>query len=217
MTESGGPIAALAATRVVACLPATGEPDRYLVVAEVLVQEGMQVLTVAAGRTDLISRLAEALGGRAMIGVHQVTTEAQVVAAAAAGAAFGLAPVSSATLTEAAREQGLPLFAGGFSPTELVAAWAYRPTGLYVYPADVLGVSYAPYAAAAVPEAPLLVGGGSPYAVGQWLAAGALAVVSDDSLVLDSLVDGDLGYLRERARGYLREARSAPPWQPTVS
>ncbi len=217
MTSPGDAIAALAESRLVATIPADGEPDKTLVVAEILVQEGFEVLAVAPGRLDLLPRLREALGGRALLGAYGLTTPGHVLDAVTSEAAFALTSTGSETLVGLATSRELPVFAGAFTPTEIATAWSWGPTGVYVHPADTVGVTYAPHAVAAAPDAPMLVSGGSPYAVGQWLAAGTLAVVTDSSLVLDTLTGGDLGYLRERARNYVTEARSAASWVPRLA
>jgi hypothetical protein len=80
-----------------------------------------------------------------------------------------------------------------------------------------MGTNYAPYAVAAAGGCPLIVGGSSPYGVTQWLTAGAYAVVADSSLLSDALDQGDLGFLRDRARNYTTEAQRLGRWSPPAS
>ncbi len=205
-------ISTLAATRVIAALPTGGRPGRAVVVTEILVQEALDVIAVPASEVAIIGEITPYLGGRALVGVHGVTTPEEVQAAVEAGAAFVLSPVANADVVAVAGDHDVAVFAGGLSPNELVSAWQLGPTGVLVHPADVLGTGYAGHTHAAVPDAPLVAGGTSPYAMGQWLASGALAIVADTSLVSDTLVGGDLSQLRDRARNYAAEARAAATW-----
>jgi 2-dehydro-3-deoxyphosphogluconate aldolase/(4S)-4-hydroxy-2-oxoglutarate aldolase len=212
MTD-GGSLEVLAETRLIASFP-TGAGSRAVASATILVEEGFAALTVDLTDLDLVTRLATFLGGRVELGVHGVRTADDLSKAQTAGATYVLAPIGTKALAQAAARRNLPLFAGALSPTEIAAAAATGAAGVLVHPAEVLGTNYAPYAVAAAGRCPLIVGGSSPYGVTQWLNAGAYAVVADSSLLSDALDQGDLGFLRDRARNYTSEAQRIGRWSP---
>ena len=120
-----------------------------------------------------------------------------------------------------AAARGLTAFAGAFTPMEIARMWDLGPDGIVVQPAEVLGTLYAPHAIAAAPGAPIIAGGVNSYVAQQWLAKGALAATTDEAFYAgedvtvtleDSLVDGNLGWLRDRARTFATEGRAAPAW-----
>lgn len=215
MTD-GGPLEVLAETRLIASFPADASV-RMVAIACVLTEEGFAAYTVDLADLDAIKRLSTVLGGRAVIGVHGVRTVEDLTKAQYAGATFALAPIGTTPLARAAADKNLPLFAGALTPTEIVAAAAIGAAGVLIHPAEVLGTNYAPHAVAAAGSAPVIVGGTSPYGVTQWLAAGALAVIADSSLLSDALDHGDLGFLRDRARNYTSEAQRSDRWSAPVS
>ena len=215
MTD-GGPLEVLAETRLIASFP-LGVTPRTIATASILAEEGFAALTVDLADIDVIQRLATVLGGRVEVGVHGVRTADDLSKAQAAGATYALAPIGTKPLAQAAARRNLPLFAGAMSPAEIYAAAAMGAAGVLVHPAEVLGTNYAPYAVAAAGGCPLIVGGSSPYGVTQWLKAGAYAVVADPTLLSDALDQGDLGFLRDRARNYTSEAQRIGRWSPPAS
>ena len=212
MTD-GGPLEVLAATRLIASFP-SGASSRVVAIASILAEEGFAALTVDLADLDAMKRVATVLGGRAVLGVHGVRTADDLAKAQAAGATYVLAPIGTKALAQAAARRNLPLFAGALTPIEIVAAAATGAAGVLVHPAEVLGTNYASPAVAAAGTCPLIVGGSSPYGVTQWLTAGAFAVVADSSLLSDAVEDGDLGFLRDRARNYTSEAQRIGAWSP---
>jgi len=215
MTD-GGPLKVLAETRLIASFP-RGATPRTVPTASILAEEGFAALTVDVADLDAVGRLATILGGRAEIGVHGVRTADDLTRAQSAGATYALAPIGTKVLAQAAARRSLPLFAGALTPAEIATVATMGAAGVLVHPAEVLGTNYAPYAVAAAGSCPLIVGGSSPYGVTQWLNAGAYAVVADSSLLSDVLGDGDLGFLRDRARNYASEAQRVGPWSPPAS
>ncbi len=215
MTDCG-PLEVLGRTRLIASVP-MGAGPRTVAIATVLVEEGFAALTVDLHDLELVARLATLLGGRAELGVHGIRTADDLDKAHGAGATYGLAPIGTAALVQAARKMDLPFFAGALTPAEIAAAAAMGASGVLVHPAEVLGTNYAPHAVAAAGTSRLVVGGSSPYGVTQWLNAGAYAAVADSSLLADALEHGDLGFLRDRARNYTSEAQRIGPWSPPAS
>jgi hypothetical protein len=83
------------------------------------------------------------------------------------------------------------------------------PDGIVV-PAEVLG-TLTHRMPSQRPGALIIAGGVNSYVAQQWLAKGALAATTDEAFA-DSLVDGNLGWLRDRpdlTEG--RAARAGPP------
>lgn len=210
---------AIAATRIIVSLPSLGSDPagerpratRLQAVVEVCVQEGLNVFTLPSDDVDLLD-LMEPFEGRARFGVQGVLDADQLAAAADRTAAFAILPEASADLLRLAAERGLPAFGCALSPTEIRHTWALRPDAVVVHPAEVLGTLYVPHAVAAAPGAPLVAGGVNSYVAQQWLAKGAFAALTDDAFVGDSLADGNLSWLRDRARSFAAEGRAAPAW-----
>lgn len=211
---------AIAATRIIVSLPPIGTGDngerrsarRAPMVVEVCAQEGLDVVAIPAADVDVLD-LMEPLGGRATFGVTGVMDGPQLLAAAEHGATFAILSHPSDELIAMARDRAMTAFACAFTPTEIARTWQLRPDGVVVHPAEVLGTLYAPHAIAAAPGAPVIAGGTNSYVAQQWLLKGALAATTDDSFVADTLVDGNLGWLRDRARTFAAEGRAAPAWQ----
>lgn len=210
---------AIAATRIIVSLPSLGKGSdgtrrsaaRVPVVVEVCVQEGLDVVAVPARDIDVLDAM-EPLGGRCVFGVSGVSNATQLEAAADAGARFAVIDLATPELLGLAAARGLTAFAGAFTPMEIARMWDLGPDGIVVQPAEVLGTLYAPHAIAAAPGAPIIAGGVNSYVAQQWLAKGALAATTDEAFFADSLVDGNLGWLRDRARTFATEGRAAPAW-----
>ncbi|MEI7445304.1 MAG: bifunctional 4-hydroxy-2-oxoglutarate aldolase/2-dehydro-3-deoxy-phosphogluconate aldolase [Burkholderiales bacterium] len=75
----------------------------------------------------------------AWVGAGTVTTVADVVRVAAAGARFAVSPGFDPAIVAAARDHGLPLMPGVMTPTEVMAALAQGLSLLKLFPAAVAG------------------------------------------------------------------------------
>lgn len=108
--------------------------------AEALVSGGLSVLEVTLrthAALDAIRTMAEVPGAR--IGAGTLLTPADVQAARAAGAVFGVAPGSTPGLIAAAVAEGLPLLAGVQTATECMALLETGFTVAKFFPAEAAG------------------------------------------------------------------------------
>lgn len=191
--------------RSIALLPGimAGSP---IAAIEVLVQEGIGVLSLPAGRIDELAGLRRVFSHRAEFAVHHISTVEQVEQAVAAGATTLLLRRPDAGLVSAAVARRVPVLAPALTPTEVQQVWDLGVSAVLVTPADAFGGQYAEQLAALVPEAVLVPAGGvGAYSGGRWLEAGSPAVCLDEALVGDAFSGGALGPLRERAQTF-REA-----------
>ena len=108
--------------------------------AEALVAGGLPALEVTL-RTpcalDAIRAMAEVPGGH--VGAGTLLTRADVKAAKAAGATFGVSPGSSPALIEACAEFALPLLPGAVTATEIMALLEQGYTVQKFFPAEQAG------------------------------------------------------------------------------
>ena len=112
-----------------------------------------------------------------LVGAGTILDEAMLEAACAAGAEFLLSPHLDERLVALARARGVPFLPGALTPTEIQRAWAVGAACVKVFPAHVVGPQYLEVVRAPLPHVPLLpMGGISADNLGDWLAAGALAV-----------------------------------------
>ena len=165
------------------------ELDDLVAACEVLCQEGFRLWSMPIGRLDDLRSLLRLFGRRAKAGVHDVLEPRQVVAAAAAGAAFAASPYLLPDLVLAAPE--LPVILGGLTPSELHAGLAGGAAAVQLLPTEAFGTAYARTLPQLVPPGTLIATGRlERYQAELWLEAGAIAVWPS-GLVSSSLASGE--------------------------
>lgn len=180
----------LGSSRVIATLP-DFDPGTLLPACEVMCQEGFTTWSLPVGRQEELGEFLTPFRRRARIGVHGVTTPAQVKRAAEAGAAFVASPYLVPSLVKAV--PGFPVILSGLTPTELRAGLAAGAAAVQLFPAEAFGTSFARSLPQLLGFPDLIVGGRlESYQVRIWLEAGATGawpaeLFSDDLVLADSL------------------------------
>lgn len=108
--------------------------------AEALVAGGLPALEVTLrtpAALDVIRAMAEVPGG--VVGAGTLLTPADVKAAKAAGALFGVSPGATDRLIAACEDEGLPLLAGAATATEVMALLERGYTVQKFFPAEASG------------------------------------------------------------------------------
>lgn len=94
------------------------------------------------------------------IGAGTVCTRDDLDKALAAGAQFIVTPIIDKKVIKACVKQGVPVFPGAFTPSEIYKAWTLGATMVKVYPATSLGPAYIKDLKAPLPQLRLLPTGG---------------------------------------------------------
>lgn len=108
--------------------------------AEALVAGGLPALEVTLrtpAALDVIREMAKVKGG--VVGAGTLLTPADVRAAKAAGATFGVAPGATDLLLQACEDEDLPLLAGAATATEAMRLLERGYTMLKFFPAEASG------------------------------------------------------------------------------
>jgi 2-dehydro-3-deoxyphosphogluconate aldolase/(4S)-4-hydroxy-2-oxoglutarate aldolase len=191
-------------------------PGALIKVAEAIEAGGVRAIEftmTTPGAIDALAEASAALGDRAVLGAGTVLDGAAARAAIEAGARFLVAPTISHQMIEIGRRAGAVVIPGGYSPTEILAAWDLGADLVKVFPATGLGPGYFRDVLAPLPNVRLMPSGGVDLSnAGAFVEAGAQAVAVGSSLVDPSAVArGDFGVLTERARAFrdvVRDARA---------
>lgn len=170
-----------------------------------LVEEGVGLVEVSLNSADapaVIERAAREAGPDAAIGAGTALTAEDVRRAGDAGARWLVTPALCPAVGEAVA-RGLPVLAGAFTPSEVLAASAEGATAVKLFPASLGGPSYVAALRGPFPDLPLVpVGGVDAESAARYLAAGAVAVGVGSPLAGDAPDGGDLRALRRRARAF---------------
>jgi 2-dehydro-3-deoxyphosphogluconate aldolase / (4S)-4-hydroxy-2-oxoglutarate aldolase len=139
-----------------------------------------------------------------------VLTAAEAVAAIDAGARYLVTPALVPEVITTGLDRGVPVLAGALTPTEILAAYTAGASAVKVFPAALGGPAYLRLVRDPLPAIPLVPTGGVRLEnVGDYLAAGAIAVGTGSQLTGDALRGGDLAALAERARRLVAAVSSA--------
>ena len=195
--------AALRHSPVVAVMRAPSA-DAYAPVIEALLTGGVKHIEVTLstpGTLDVVPQLLTQFGDDARIGVGTITDSEQVRRAIDAGSHYLVTPTTSADVIDIAVSAGVPIFPGGFTPTELHTGWSLGATAVKVFPASQLGPGYVADLRGPFPGIEVIPSGGvTADDALEWLRAGACAVSIGGPLLQDAFRGGDLGALTQRAR-----------------
>jgi 2-dehydro-3-deoxyphosphogluconate aldolase/(4S)-4-hydroxy-2-oxoglutarate aldolase len=171
---------------------------------ETLVSAGVtcvELTLTMPGAVESIEALARTLGDDACIGAGTVLTAEQARSCIDAGARFLVAPSTVPGVGEVALAAGVPCLPGALTPSEIVAAWTSGAAAVKLFPASLGGVRYLRDVRAPLPDIPLIPTGGVGIDdVPGYIEAGAVAVGLGSPLFGNSLADGDLDALADRAR-----------------
>ncbi len=120
----------------------------------------MEITMNTPGAPAMIRRTLDRYAGSLNIGAGTVCTPADLNEALEAGAQFIVTPIVNPAVIRACVEQGVPVFPGAFSPSEIYRAWALGATMVKVYPAGTLGPDYLKQVKAPLNQIKLLPTGG---------------------------------------------------------
>ena len=127
------------------------------------IRGGLRNIEITLNTPDAAGQIREALAlaeGRLNIGAGTVINRELLDQALDAGASFIVTPtVEPKVITECANRK-IPVFAGAFSPTEVVRAWELGAMMVKVFPAECVGPGYIRALKAPLPHIQLLPTGG---------------------------------------------------------
>lgn len=177
---------------------------------EALVRGGIDIVEVtlnSPGADDMLRALSAHFGDRVLIGAGTVMSAESAKAAIAAGARFIVSPHTDRGVIEASRRAGLPVFPGGFTPTEIVHAWKLGATAVKVFPIGSVGARYLRDVLAPLTEIPLVPTGGITLDnAAEMIRFGARALgLGSDLVSAKTVTDRQFDTIAERARRFVEE------------
>lgn len=126
------------------------------------------------GAEDIIRYAIEHESEGLNIGAGTVCTKEDLENALEAGAQFIVTPIINKKIIKSCAKKGVPIFPGGYTPTELYNAWTWGATMVKIYPATSLGPEYIKDLKAPLNHLKVLpTGGVSLENMDQFLKAGA--------------------------------------------
>jgi 2-dehydro-3-deoxyphosphogluconate aldolase / (4S)-4-hydroxy-2-oxoglutarate aldolase len=179
---------------------------------EALVEAGVLGIEITYSTPDAASVIAgvkQSYGDEVLVGAGTLVTHAQVSEAAEAGASYLVSPGLDDEVVASMRATGLPAMAGVLTPTEVMRGVRLGVDVMKLFPGSLGGPSYLRSLRGPFPDVPFMpTGGVSADNVGDWLAAGAIAVGAGSELAsAGDISSGDFAGIREKGRRFLTAIR----------
>lgn len=193
----------LAQDRVLAVVRAPSLPDAARL-CQALADGGIRCveLTFTVPGLPAHLRRAAAASGTFHLGAGTVLSGADAEAAIDAGAEFLVTPGLRPEVAAVAREHGVPVLMGAFTPTEVLSAVELGAAAVKIFPASALGPRYLADLHGPLPGVPLVPSGGVTAGnAPEFLTQGALAVSVGTGVVPpDAVAAGNWAEITRRAR-----------------
>ncbi|MBU2904553.1 bifunctional 4-hydroxy-2-oxoglutarate aldolase/2-dehydro-3-deoxy-phosphogluconate aldolase [Arenibacter algicola] len=160
-------------------------------IAKAYLKAGLHTIEITmntAGATEIISKLRSEFNDL-NVGAGTVCNMEDYDRAVAAGAQFIVTPIIDEAVIKGAVAQGIPIFPGGYSPTEIYRAWSLGASAVKIFPASQLGVQFIKDISAPLNEIKLLpTGGVSLENIKSFFEAGVVGVGMGSSLFDKKLI-----------------------------
>lgn len=168
----------------------------------------MEVTLNTPGAQHIIADWRARHEGQAYIGAGTVLNVQMAKEAVAAGAQFLVSPNVDLSVIEYAVEQGIDIWPGAMTPTEIVAAHEAGARVVKLFPMASLGLSYLKEVKAPLNHIPLLATGGANLDnIAQYYEAGAAAVGLGSALLpKQALTAGNSEQIAKQAKAFVRAA-----------
>lgn len=178
-------------TRIIAILRGIPQ-EKALHVASALSRGGIvftEVTMNTEGALDIISQWRERPDLNMIIGAGTVLDLDMAKEAITAGAQYLVSPNVDEAVIHYAREQGIGVFPGAMTPTEIVKAWKAGANAVKLFPMASMGIEYLKEIRAPLDQIPLIVTGGVRRDnIQEFLSAGTTAVGLGGSLANAELI-----------------------------
>jgi 2-dehydro-3-deoxyphosphogluconate aldolase / (4S)-4-hydroxy-2-oxoglutarate aldolase len=181
---------------------------------DALVEAGVLGIEITYSTPDAASVIADvkqSYADEVLVGAGTLITQAQVAEAAEAGASYLVSPGLDDEVVASMQTTSLPAMAGVLTPTEVMRGVRLGLDVMKLFPGSLGGPSYLRSLRGPFPDVPFMpTGGVSADNVGDWLAAGAVAVGAGSELAsAGDISSGDFASIREKGRRFLAAIREA--------
>jgi 2-dehydro-3-deoxyphosphogluconate aldolase/(4S)-4-hydroxy-2-oxoglutarate aldolase len=172
---------------------------------------GIEITYSTPNAEQVVSTLAGKHGEKIVLGMGTLTEPAQAQAAKAAGAMFLVSPICEPELVKAMAATGLLVMAGALTPTEVVQAYRNGSDVVKIFPGSLTGPSYVKALHGPFPHIPFMpTGGVSASNVGEWFAAGVVAVGAGSELCPPNLAkEGKFDEISRKAAEFVKSVNAA--------
>lgn len=200
------------AQKVVALIRADS-PDGLLDCAKALAEGGLTSIELTMTTPGAIRMLEKATRELPdfIFGLGTVLDAETARTGILAGAKFIVTPALRPDVITLCRRYSVPVFAGAFTPTEIVNAWEAGADAAKVFPAEFFGPAYIKSVKAPLPHVDMVpTGGVNAENVGEFLKAGATATAAGSSLVkAQDLKDRNWAAITAHAKAFVDAVKAA--------
>ncbi|WP_295839774.1 bifunctional 4-hydroxy-2-oxoglutarate aldolase/2-dehydro-3-deoxy-phosphogluconate aldolase [uncultured Microbacterium sp.] len=188
-------------------------PDEALAVSRAAVAGGIRALEITLSvphALDVVRTLADEFGDHVAVGVGTVLDAEMAVASVQAGARMLVSPNLNPDMIRAANRYQALTISGAFTPTEIVQTMEAGADIVKLFPTEIAGPDYLRTVMAPLAHAPILPAGGATRDnVGDWFAAGALAVGVGSAITKAARASGDFADVTRAAEDFLAAVANA--------
>jgi len=197
----------------------TASGEAAVAVAEVMQNAGLPILEITMtvpGAVRVIGQLTKCYGQDVLLGAGTVNDPETAQLCIEAGAQFVVSPSLNIQTIDFCNREGIAVFPGALTPTEVVTAWQAGADAVKIFPCSAVGgPKYLRALKAPLPAIKMIPTGGVSLATArEFIDAGAWALgVGSDLISNRPLESGERESLAAAARNYVeivRETRSAP-------
>ncbi|HEX9013703.1 MAG TPA: bifunctional 4-hydroxy-2-oxoglutarate aldolase/2-dehydro-3-deoxy-phosphogluconate aldolase [Anaerolineaceae bacterium] len=188
--------------------------DLTIRMVDALVAGGVKGIEITYSTPDaehVVQCIHEKYGESIVLGMGTLTQPAQAQSAKAAGAGFLVSPISDPPVVRAMVDSGLLVMAGALTPTEVFQVYQMGSDVVKVFPGSLTGPGYIKALHGPFPQIPMMpTGGVSIHNVGEWFAAGAIAVGAGSELCPPDLArQGKFAEISRRAEEFVLAVENA--------
>jgi len=178
---------------------------------------GIEITYSTPNAEQVVAELAKKYGEKAdkehpfVLGMGTLTDPSQAQAAKAAGAAYLVSPICEPELVKAMVASGLAVMAGALTPTEVFQAYKLGADVVKIFPGSLAGPAYVKALRGPFPYIQFMpTGGVSAANLGEWFAAGVIAVGAGSELCPPNLAkEGKFDEITRRAAEFVKAVQTA--------
>ena len=173
--------------------------------------KGIEITYSTPQAASVVRNLADRYGAEILLGMGTLTRPEQAEEAVRAGATFLVSPICQVELVKAMLDTGLAVMTGALTPSEVFQAYTLGSSIVKIFPGSLTGPGYIKALRGPFPYIPMMpTGGVSLENIGEWFAAGAVAVGAGSELCPKALAEaGEFDKISANARRFVEAIAQA--------